>query len=70
LLCLKEKVALIRERDGVLEGKYNWMKSNDGRTATIEVKRLFGIEGDTLQGQIDLTGRTMTAMSDMMKKII
>lgn len=63
-----DKTKLIQRKEQLLEGRFNWTKTNDGREAKRRIKAQFGILEGTLMAKLDLNNQTMRDYDDLYKE--
>ena len=63
-----DKTNLIKRKETLLEGRFNWVKTNDGREAIRRIKSNFGILEGTLMAKLDLNNTTMRDFDNMYKE--
>jgi len=67
-LSERDKTSLIARRENLLDGKFNWRKTNDGVEATRRIKSKFNIIEGTLMAKIDLDNNTMRDFDKLYKQ--
>ena len=67
-LSVQDQNALIQRRETLLEGRFNWTKTNDGREAVRRIKEEFGIREGTLLAKIDMENTINKDFNNLYKK--
>jgi len=68
MLSEPDKTKLIQRKEQLLEGRFNWTRTNDGREAVRRIKSTFGILEGTLIAKIDLNNKTMRDFDEIYKE--